>query len=180
MKNFSITDTKVLTENKIGHFDYRIYEYLCSNFNIKKVSAYVRITDIAGHFALSLPQVKESLGRLSKIIIDGSPLLTIEDGPHYLIFDMPRHKKFINSIGFHRHSAAAGWKNLSSYLKQNQDSKIVKLYLYPNLDQAQLTDKLKTLSDEQLNKLHESQFQYPWIFKNEKKDRTATSTNQPT
>ena len=59
MKSFSITDTKVLTENKVSHFDYRIYEYLCANFNIKKVSAYVRITDVAGHFALSLPQVKE-------------------------------------------------------------------------------------------------------------------------
>ena len=80
---------------------------------------------------------------------------------------MPRHKKFLDSIGFRKHSAAAGWKNLSSYLKQNQDSKIVKLYLYPNLDQSQLDDKLRTLSDEQLNKLHSSQFQYPWILKNE-------------
>ena len=178
MKNFSITDTKVLTENKVSHFDYRIYEYLCANFNIKKVSAYVRITDVAGHFALSLPQVKESLGRLSKIVIDGSPLLTIEDGPHYLIFDMPRHKKFLDSIGFRKHSAAAGWKNLSSYLKQNQDNKIKKLILYPNLDQFQLDDKLRTLSDEELNKLHSSQFQYPWILKNEKQRRTATTNNK--
>jgi len=178
MKNFSITDTKVLTENKIGHFDYRIYEYLCSNFNVKKISAYVRITDIAGHFTLSLPQVKESLGRLSKIVIDGSPLITIEDGPHYLIFDMPRHKKFLDSIGFRKHSAAAGWKNLSGYLKSNQDSKIKKLYLYPNLDQFQLDDKLRTLPDEQINRLNESQFMYPWILRNEKERRTATSNNK--
>ena len=177
MKSFFISDSKVLTENKISHFDFRIYEYLVSNFNVKKISAYVRITDVAGHFALSLPQVKESLGRLSKIVIDGSPLLTIEDGPHYLIFDMPRHKKFLDSIGFRNHSAAAGWKNLSSYLKQNQDSKIVKLYLYPKLDQTQLDEKLRTLSDEQLNKLHSSQFQYPWIFKNEKERRTAPRNN---
>ena len=88
MKSFFISDSKVLTENKISHFDFRIYEYLSSNFNVKKISAYVRITDVAGHFALSLPQVKESLGRLSTIIIDGSPLLTIEDGPHYLIFEI--------------------------------------------------------------------------------------------
>ena len=177
MKNFSISDTKVLTENKISHFDFRIYEYLCSNFNVKKISAYVRITDVAGHFALSLPQVKESLGRLSKIVIDGSPLLTIEDGPHYLIFDMPRHKEFLNSIGFRKHSASAGWKNLSSYLKQSQDSNIKKFILYPNLDQFQLDDKLRTLSDEQLNKLHESQFKYPWILRNEKERRTATKNN---
>ena len=58
MKNFFISDSKVLTENKISHFDFRIYEYLVSNFNVKKISAYVRITDVAGHFALSLPQVK--------------------------------------------------------------------------------------------------------------------------
>ena len=177
MKNFSITDTKVLTENKVSHFDYRIYDYLCSNFNVKKISAYIRLTDIAGQFALSLPQVKESLGRLSKIIIDGSPLITIEDGPHYLIFDMPRHQKFLSSIGFRKHSAAAGWKNLSSYLKQNQDSKIVKLYLYPNLDQSQLDDKLRTLSDEELNRINEKQLQYPWILKNEKERRTASRNN---
>ena len=179
MKNFSIADTKVLTENKVSHFDYRIYEYLCANFNIKKISAYVRINDVAGHFALSVPQVKESLGRLSKIIIDGSPLLTIEDGPHYLIFDMPRHKKFLDSIGFRKHSAAAGWKNLSGYLKSNQDSKIKKLILYPKLDQFELADKLRSLSSEQLNKLHESQFQYPWILRNEKEHRTATANNKP-
>ena len=55
MKSFFISDSKVLTENKISHFDFRIYEHLCSNFNVKKISAYVRITDIAGHFTLSLP-----------------------------------------------------------------------------------------------------------------------------
>ncbi len=36
----------------------------------------------------------------------------------------------------------------------------------------------RTLSDEQLNKLHSSQFQYPWVFKNEKERRTATRNNQ--
>ena len=175
MKSFFISDSKVLTENKISHFDFRIYEFLCSNFNVKKISAYVRINDVAGQFQLSQTQVKESLGRLSKIIIDGSPLLTIEDGPHYLIFDMPRHKKFLDSIGFRKHSAAAGWKNLSSYLKQNQDSKIVKLYLYPNLDQFQLDDKLRTLSDEELNKINEKQVMYPWMLRNEKNRRSRNS-----
>ena len=77
MKNFFISDSKVLTENKIDQQDYRIYEYFCSNFNIKKVSAYVRIVDAAGHFALSQNQIKESLSRLSQIVIDGSPLVTL-------------------------------------------------------------------------------------------------------
>ena len=178
MSNFYLSDPAVIKELKISHLDYRVYSYLTANFNIKKISAYVRINDVAGQFQLSQTQVKESLGRLSKIIIDGSPLLTIEDGPHYLIFDMPRHKKFLDSIGFRKHSAAAGWRNLSSYLKQNQDSKIKKLILYPNLDQSQLDDKLRTLSDEQINKLHSSQFQYPWILKNEKERRTATRNNK--
>ena len=175
MKNFFISDSKVLTENKISHFDFRIYEFLCSNFNVKKISAYVRINDVAGQFQLSQTQVKESLGRLSKIIIDGSPLITIEDGPHYLIFDLPRHKKFLDSIGFKKHSAAVGWKNLGSYLKQNQDNKIVKLYLYPKLDQFQLDDKLRTLSDEELNKINEKQVMYPWMLRNEKHRRSRNS-----
>jgi len=175
MRNFFISDSKVLTENKISHFDFRIYEFLCSNFNVKKISAYVRINDVAGQFQLSQTQVKESLGRLSKIIIDGSPLITIEDGPHYLIFDLPRHKKFLDSIGFKKHSAAVGWKNLGSYLKQNQDNKIVKLYLYPKLDQFQLDDKLRTLSDEELNKINEKQVMYPWMVRNEKHRRSRNS-----
>ena len=172
MKNFFISDPEVITENKISHLDYRIYEYLCANFNIKKISAFVRIVDIAGYFALSQPQVKESLSNLSKILIDGSPLLTIEDGPSYLIFDMPRHKKFLDSIGFRKHSAAAGWKNLGSYLKKNQDQKINKNYIYPNLDQYQLDDKLNNLSNEELSKIDESQVLYPWILRNEKDKRT--------
>ena len=175
MKSFFISDSKVLTENKISHFDFRIYEYLCSNFNVKKISAYVRINDVAGQFQLSQAQVKESLGRLSKIIIDGSPLITIEDGPHYLIFDLPRHKKFLDSIGFRKHGAAAGWRNLGSYLKQNQDNKIIKLYLYPKLDQFQLDDKLRTLSDEELNKINEKQVMYPWMLRNEKHRRSRNS-----
>ena len=175
MKNFFISDSKVLTENKISHFDFRIYEFLCSNFNVKKISAYVRINDVAGQFQLSQTQVKESLGRLSKIIIDGSPLITIEDGPHYLIFDLPRHKKFLDSIGFRKHGAAVGWKNLGSYLKQNQDNKIIKLYLYPKLDQYQLDDKLRTLSDEELNKINEKQVMYPWMLRNEKHRRSRNS-----
>jgi len=175
MKNFFISDSKVLTENKISHFDFRIYEFLCSNFNVKKISAYVRINDVSGQFQLTQAQVKESLGRLSKIIIDGSPLITIEDGPHYLIFDLPRHKKFLDSIGFRKHSAAVGWKNLGSYLKQNQDNKIIKLYLYPKLDQYQLDDKLRTLSDEELNKINEKQVMYPWMLRNEKHRRSRNS-----
>ena len=175
MKSFFISDSKVLTENKISHFDFRIYEFLCSNFNVKKISAYVRINDVAGQFQLSQTQVKESLGRLSKIIIDGSPLITIEDGPHYLIFDLPRHKKFLDSIGFKKHSAAVGWKNLGSYLKQNQDNKIIKLYLYPKLDQYQLDDKLRILSDEELNKINGKQVMYPWMLRNEKHRRNRNS-----
>ena len=175
MSNFYLSDPAVIKELKISHLDYRVYSYLTANFNIKKISAYVRINDVAGQFQLSQAQVKDSLGRLSKIIIDGSPLITIEDGPHYLIFDLPRHKKFLDSIGFKKHSAAVGWKNLGSYLKQNQDNKIIKLYLYPKLDQFQLDDKLRTLSDEELNKINEKQVMYPWMLRNEKHRRSRNS-----
>ena len=175
MKSFFISDPKVITENKISNQDYRIYEYLCANFNIKKISAFVRIVDVAGHFALSQPQVKESLSNLSKIVIDGSPLITIEDGPSYLIFDMPRHKKFLDGIGFRKHSAAAGWKNLGSYLRNNNENKINKKYIYPNLDQYQLDDKLNNLSDEELNRIDESQVLYPWILRREKDKRKTIS-----
>ena len=174
MKNFFVSDSKVLTENKIDPQDYRIYEYFCSNFNIKKVSAYIRIVDAAGHFALSQNQIKESLSRLSQIVIDGSPLVTIEDGPNYLIFDMPRYKRFLETIGFRKHNASVGWKNLGNYIRQSRPE-AKKNYLYPKLDQHQLDDKLRTLNDEQFSKLNQTQFQYPWVFKNEKKRRTAPS-----
>ena len=173
MKSFFLSDPEVIKEIKITSFDYRIYEYLCLNFNVKDHTAFVRIVSIAGQFQLSQTKVKESLSRLSEIIIKGDRLLTIEDGPDYLIFDMPRHKKFLESIGFRKHFSSAGWKNLGSHLKQN---KIIKKdYLYPGLDQYQLDDKLKVLADEELNKINPERILYPWILKHEKNRRTKNS-----
>jgi len=173
MKSFFLSDPEVIKEIKITPFDYRIYHYLCFNFNVKDHTAFVRIVNIAGQYQLTQTEVKESLSRLSKIIIKGDRLLTIEDGPDYLIFDMPRHKKFLTTIGFRKHFASAGWKNLGSYLKQN---KIIKKdYLYPKLDQHQLDDKLKDLSNEDLSKINPERILYPWILKHEKNRRTENS-----
>jgi len=69
MKSFFISDPEVIKEIKIIPSDYRIYEYLCLNFNVKSHEAFVRIVNIAGQFQLSQTEVKDSLLRLSKIII---------------------------------------------------------------------------------------------------------------
>ena len=173
MKSFFISDPEVIKEIKITPSDYRIYEYLCLNFNVKTHEAFVRIVNIAGQFQLSQTEVKDSLLRLSKIIIKEKPLVTIEDGPNYLIFDLPRYKKFLESIGFRKHFAAAGWKNLAAHLKQNKI--INKEYLYPGLDQYQLDDKLSKLSNEDLSKINPDKILYPWILRNEKNKRTENS-----
>ena len=47
-----------------------------------------------------MEQVQHSLARMTRIRIEGEPLIKIKDSGKYLVFDMPRHKVFIKSIGF--------------------------------------------------------------------------------
>ena len=99
MSNFYLSDPLVLNELKLQDEDFRIYQHCCRQFNVKTLNSFIRIVEIAGQFQLSIEQVQHSLARMTRIRIQGLPLIKISEGPKYLIFDMPRHKEFIKQIG---------------------------------------------------------------------------------
>ena len=168
MSNFYLSDLLVLNELKLQDEDFRIYQHCCKQFNVKSMKSYIRLVDIAGQFQLSLEQVQHSLARMTRIRIQGLPLIKISEGPKYLIFDMPRHKEFIKQIGFMKFNSSKGWKVLRETITKVASDKI---YKFPNLDMYQLQDHLAKMPDEELNKLKEEDLLYGWILKNEKKHR---------
>ena len=114
MRQFYVSDP-ALFDIKIDPFDFKLYEYFCRNYDLKRLNAYVRMVDAADKFKVPLPKIKESLDRLSRITIDFKPLITHKS---FTYFDMPRYKHFLESIKFRKNYTRAGW----SKLKQNVNS----------------------------------------------------------
>lgn len=167
MSKFFLADPLVLTELSIQAKDYRIYQYLCHNYNVKKLTAFVRLVNIAGQFQLPMAEVQAALSRLAKIRIEGLPLLKITTNNKHIVFDMPRHKHFIKALGFEKYRSSLGWK----MLREHTAPVINKKYLFPELDQHQLFDKLNDLPIEQLRKFKEEDFAYGWVLRNVKKHK---------
>ena len=168
MSSFYLSDPLVLNELRLQDDDFRIYQHCCRQFNVKTLNSFIRVVEIAGQFQLSLEQVQHSLARMTRIRVQGLPLITVKEGSKYLIFDMPRHREFIKQIGFMKFNSSKGWKALRGCI-QNVATK--KTYLYPKLDQYELADLLRDLPDEQLNKINETDLLYPWCLRYEKKSR---------
>ena len=114
MRQFYISDPKIF-DLDISAFDFRLYEYLCKNYDLKRLTPFVRMVDCADQFSTPLPKIKESLQRLSLMNIDFKPLITHKN---FTYFDMPRYKYFLESIKFRKNYSRAGW----SKLKQNVSS----------------------------------------------------------
>ena len=163
MSNFFLNDQNVLINGNITPLEYRIYSYCCSQFNVKKMSAFIRIVNIGGQFQMTKEEVEQILVNLSKIKINDKQLISIKDGPEYILFDMPAHRSFLESIGFKKYKSYKGWRALRGYLNQRNTNKV---YLYPGLDQYELLEKLESLPKEELNKITKDQIQYPWVLKN--------------
>lgn len=170
MSKFYLADPLVLSENAIDPFDFRIYQYCCKNYDVKKFQPFIRLVNIAGCFQLSLEQVQASLSRLAKVRVNGLPLIKISDNGKYLCFAMPRHTEFIKSLGFQRYNSSRAWK----LLKEHTAQEIKTDYLYSNLDQYELFDKLNSLPKEQLLNINEDKIMYKWVLKNVKKHRQIT------
>ena len=169
MSKFYLTDPNI-NSLPITDLQFRIYQYLCSNYNVKRKEAFVRIVNIAGQFQLTKDEVQDELINLSKIKHLDLPLISMNKDEHYIKFDMPAHKKFIEAIGFKKFSNH-GWRVLNGHLKEI-NTKIIKTeYLYPRLDQYELYDQLQDLPTEELNKIKKEQLQYPWVLKNVIKNR---------
>jgi hypothetical protein len=129
------------------------------------MSAFIRIVNIGGQFQMSKEEVEKILISLSKIRLYERELISIKDGAKYIIFDMPAHKYFLENIGFKKYKSYKGWKALTGYLKQRSDTG--KVYLYPNLDQYELLEKLQGLPPAELAEIKKKpdQLRYPWMLK---------------
>ena len=114
MRQFYISDPKIF-ELDMSASDFRLYEYLCKNYDLKRLTPFVRMVDCADTFSIPLPKIKEALERLSLMNIDYKPLITHKN---FTYFNMPRYKYFLESIKFRKNYSRAGW----SKLKQNVDT----------------------------------------------------------
>ena len=168
MSKFYLTDPNINTL-PLTDLQFRIYQYLCAQYNIKKHQAFIRIVNIGGQFQLTKDEVQEELIKLSKIKHLDLPLISIEQ-KNYISFDMPAHKKFLQSIGFKKFSNY-GWRVLNGHLKEINTKELNKEYLYPRLDMYELREQLEDLPIEELKKIKPSQLLYPWILKNVIKNR---------
>jgi len=168
MSKFYLTDPNI-NILPLTDLQFRIYQYLCGQYNIKKKQAFIRIVNIGGQFQLTKAEVQEELIALSKIKHLDLPLISIEE-KNYISFDMPSHKKFLESIGFKKFSNY-GWKVLNGHLKEINTKELNKEYLYPRLDQYELREQLEDLPTEDLSKIKKDQLLYPWVLRDVIKDR---------
>ena len=168
MSKFYLTDPNINILH-LTDLQFRIYQYLCGQYNIKKHQAFIRIVNIGGQFQLTKDEVQEELIKLSEIRHLDLPLISIEE-KKYISFDMPAHKKFLQSIGFKKFSNY-GWRVLNGHLKEINTKQLKKEYLYPRLDQYELYDELSDLPTEELNKIKKEQLQYPWVLRDVIKNR---------
>ena len=168
MSKFYLTDPNINTL-PLDDLQFRIYQYLCGQYNVKKRQAFIRIVNIGGQFQLTKDEVQEQLIELSKIKHLDLPLISIKQ-ENYISFDMPAHKKFIESIGFKKYSTY-GWKVLNGHLNEINNEELKKEYLYPTKDQHELYDELEDLPTEELTKIKKEQLKYPWVLKDVIKNR---------
>ena len=168
MSNFYLSDPNIVINGNLKPLEYRIYSYCCSQFNVKKMSAFIRIVNIGGQFQMTKEEVEKVLISLSKIRLYERELISIKDGAKYILFDMPAHKYFLENIGFKKYKSYKGWRALSGYLKQREDTG--KVYLYPDLDQYALLEKLQSLPPAELAKIKNKpdQLRYPWMLRSVK------------
>ncbi len=168
MSKFYLTDPNI-NNLPMTDLQFRIYQYCCANYNVKKQEAFIRIVNIGGLFQLTKNKVQEQLIELSKIKHLDLPLIAIKNDK-YISFDMPSHRKFLESIGFKKYSNY-GWRVLNNHLNEINTKQLKKEYLYPGLDQYELYDELIDLPEEELKKVTKDQLQYPWVLRNVIKNR---------
>ena len=168
MSKFYLTDPNINTL-PLTDLQFRIYQYLCAQYNVKKQSAFVRIVNVGGQFQLTKDEVQEELIALSKVKHLELPLITIKQ-EKYISFDMPAHRKFLESIGFKKFSTY-GWRVLNNHLKEIHNKELNINYLYPRLDQHELYDQLDDLPTKDLKKIDPKKLKYAWVLKNVIKNR---------
>lgn len=174
MKDYYFNDLKIITNLKLNNQEYRIYNYCCANYNFKKLEPYIRLVDIAGYFQLSVATVKEILNSLAAIEIDNKKLLKIFFVNGYVDFEMPYYKSFIEELGFKKNNTTSGFKNITDKIKELNSKADNKKYLFPKLDQFDLSEALRDMPDEDFEKIKSTDLRFPWVYHDEKARRTDT------
>ncbi len=122
MHQLYISDPKIF-EIQISDFDFKLYSYLCKNYDLKRLKPYVRTVDCTRYMKVPFPKIEDALQRLSLLNIDYKPLITHKD---FKYFDMPRYKYFLESIKFTKNYPDKGYSNLKrniyTYLNGNYDN----------------------------------------------------------
>ena len=171
MSNFYLSDPNILTA-PLNLQEFKIYNYLCKNYNVKKHTAFVRIVDIAGLFQLTKDEVDKILVKFCQIKVNDLPLMSIKEDK-YKIFSMPSHKKFLEQVGFKQNNSYKGFKAINGYIKQlsEKEKEVIKNYIYPTLDMNELRDTLEDLPTEELKKINPEQLKYKWVLRDVIKNR---------
>jgi len=59
LRQFYISDPKIF-DLKMSAFDFKLYSYLCKNYDLKRLTPYVRMIDCAGPHDRSIAKNKRS------------------------------------------------------------------------------------------------------------------------
>jgi len=171
MQKFYIAD-KEITKLQITAEQFRTYSYWCSQYNVKTLKPFINYIQTASDLGISVDKVKKILTDLCTVTVEGDALVSVVDNKIHrrLEFDLPRYKRFLNSIGFLGYNSGKGWSNIQQYLKKDP-VQINKIYKFAKLDQYSLHDTLNDLPDAELKALTPTDLKYPWVLTNILKER---------
>lgn len=176
MSNFYLSDPEILKITKLTDREKIIYQYCCSQFNIKKLTSFIRLVDIAGLFQTGMVQVQQAMQNLAATEIDGLPLIKIVEKERYMAFEMPRHIQFLKQIGYTLNGSSKGWSALKSHTSsygKEKDPEIKYQYDFPDLGMYQLQDHLEAMTDAEFAKVDRNKLAYKWIYDSVKKYRES-------
>ena len=90
---------------------------------------------------------------------------------------MPYYKFFLEELGFKMNNyqkQQLAFKNLKNKIEELNSQADTKIYLFPKLDQFDLSDALRDMPDEDFEKIKPDQLRFPWVYHDEKARRTDT------
>jgi len=173
-RKFYISSSHLITNKKLNDEQYRVYQFLCEQFSMRKLQAYIKFPDIAGFFGISFQQVRDHLNYFSTVEIDNKKLIEAIWNGKYIKYNMPYYKSLLEDVGFNLVKSDTGFKNLKKEIENNLFPKVDKKYLFQDLDQWQLAEHLRDMPDEDFDKITAEDVKYRWVYRDEKLRRTNT------
>jgi len=174
MRKFYLSSNELITNRRLNDQQYRIYQYLCDHFKMRKMEPWIKFEELSGFFGISFQQVRDYLNFFTTIEINNKRLVEAIWNGRYIKYDMPYYKSFLEDVGFNLVKSDTGFKNLKKEISANLFPKIDKKFLFPNLDQWQLAEHLRDMPDEDFDRIDPNDLKYKWVYRDEKLKRTNT------